>query len=339
VFIGVGVGIGLLDAPAAAGGVSAPSNSVAPAVTGTVQVGQTLTSTTGTWSGSPSYAYQWKRGGANISGETASTYVLALADVGTNIVCAVTATNAGGSVSADSNTTAVGNNPYVITAKTVAWWTADAGITSSSGNVSSWVDRISSIDMTQTGADSIKPSYSATGWNASAPGVTFDGDALMSTANVPAAIPTGANASEIWVVFDCTSAGADADITRDMMSYGGTTNGTYRSIRRASSSSVNRIRAADGTTTTSNTTADIAGRHYGRASWTGTAQDVSADGGTAASAAVTPATGTTRVRFGNTPAIGTTGFEGVIRDGFILNAVPTAGEITALNAYCSGRAA
>ena len=81
-----------------------PSNSGAPAITGTAQEGQTLTCSTGTWSGSPTYTYQWKRNGNNIGGATSSTYLVALADVGQNILCTVTATNFVGSASANSNT-------------------------------------------------------------------------------------------------------------------------------------------------------------------------------------------------------------------------------------------
>ncbi len=84
----------------------APVNSVLPAITGTAQEGQTLTSSTGTWSGSPTYARQWKRDGVAISGATASTYVLTTADVGTVITVTVTATNTGGSASATSTGTA-----------------------------------------------------------------------------------------------------------------------------------------------------------------------------------------------------------------------------------------
>lgn len=84
----------------------APANTVAPAITGLLSVGSTLTCSTGTWTGypTPTYAYQWKNGGTNISGETASTYVIDAGDVGDNIKCTVTATNASGSDSEDSNT-------------------------------------------------------------------------------------------------------------------------------------------------------------------------------------------------------------------------------------------
>lgn len=335
--LGLGLGLGLADTiPAVV--ASAPANTVAPVASGTLQVGQTLSCTDGTWTGSPSptFTYQWQRDGVDIGGETNATYVVALADIGKTIRRNVTGTNSEGSATASSNGLAVPNTPYAITAKTVGWWTADAGVTSSGGLVSSWVDRIASIDLTQS-TDANKPSYSATGWNTAQPGLTFDGARGLSSANVPASFPTGANASEIWAVFDCTSTAADGDITRDMVSYGGTSNGTYRSLLRASASSVNRLRARDGSVTSSNTAVDIAGRHYGRGSWTGSSQDVYPDGGAATSAALTPATGTTRIRVGNTPAILTTGFEGVLRDVFVLNAVPSAGEITALNAYCAGR--
>ena len=85
-------------------GGNTPVNTVAPAITGTAQEGQTLTCSTGTWSGSPTYAYQWKRNGSNIGSATNSTYVLVTADVGQSIKCTVTATNFIGSATADSNT-------------------------------------------------------------------------------------------------------------------------------------------------------------------------------------------------------------------------------------------
>lgn len=83
-----------------------PVNTVAPAITGTAQEGQTLTCSTGTWTGTPTitYAYQWKRNNVNIGSATNSTYLLVAADVGQSIKCTVTATNGVGSANADSNT-------------------------------------------------------------------------------------------------------------------------------------------------------------------------------------------------------------------------------------------
>lgn len=85
---------------------SAPSNTVAPAITGTAQEGQTVTCSTGTWTGTPTitYAYQWKRNGSNIGSATNSTYTLVTADVSQSITCEVTASNAVGSTNATSNT-------------------------------------------------------------------------------------------------------------------------------------------------------------------------------------------------------------------------------------------
>lgn len=84
----------------------APSNSVAPVISGSLPVGSTLTTTDGTWLGypTPTYAYQWKRNGSNIAGQTANTHVTVAADVDASITCAVTATNASGNATTSSNT-------------------------------------------------------------------------------------------------------------------------------------------------------------------------------------------------------------------------------------------
>jgi hypothetical protein len=87
----------------------APTNYALPVVSGTATVGQTLSCTTGGWSGypAPTYAYQWVRGAAtNISGATSSTYTLVDADYNNTVKCTVTATNSAGSASATSAATA-----------------------------------------------------------------------------------------------------------------------------------------------------------------------------------------------------------------------------------------
>jgi PKD repeat protein len=85
------------------GGGTVPVNTALPTVTGFAGQGQTLTSTTGTWSNSPtSYAYQWQRcdtSGAAcqpIAGATAQTYLLVAADAGKTVRSSVTATNGSG---------------------------------------------------------------------------------------------------------------------------------------------------------------------------------------------------------------------------------------------------
>lgn len=87
--------------------IAVPVNTVLPAITGTAIEGETLTASTGTWTGfAPiTYARQWKRGGVAISGATGATYVQTAADVGSALTITVTATNAGGSASATSAAT------------------------------------------------------------------------------------------------------------------------------------------------------------------------------------------------------------------------------------------
>lgn len=81
-----------------------PVNTVAPVVSGTLIVAAMLSCTTGTWTNTPtSYAYQWRRDGVDIGGETASTHTLVLDDVGKMMTCLVTATNADGSTPQISN--------------------------------------------------------------------------------------------------------------------------------------------------------------------------------------------------------------------------------------------
>ena len=91
--------------------ISPPINTVAPVASGTPEVGQTLSCTTGTWSPTgDSYSYQWQYYDGtwnNIGGATSSTWVVDISgavDVTDSIKCVVTATNGGGSVAADSNT-------------------------------------------------------------------------------------------------------------------------------------------------------------------------------------------------------------------------------------------
>lgn len=87
-------------------GIGYPINTVAPAITGTARVGQTLTSTTGTWGGTPTYKRQWYAGGVAISGATSATYIPVTGDIGKTITVVVTATNVQGSTSKTSAATA-----------------------------------------------------------------------------------------------------------------------------------------------------------------------------------------------------------------------------------------
>jgi hypothetical protein len=97
---------------------------VPPALSGTAQDGQTLSTTDGTWTGvpPPTFAYQWFADGVEIPGATSSTYVLTSAEIGTNVSVRVTATNASGSVEALSGTTVdvIAGGSLHLSAQTIA---------------------------------------------------------------------------------------------------------------------------------------------------------------------------------------------------------------------------
>jgi hypothetical protein len=88
-----------------------PTNSGAPTISGTNRVGSTLTATAGTWSGSPSYSYQWQNsttsGGTytNIAYATGSTYIPKGESLGKFVRVSVTATDAVGSTTVSSSPT------------------------------------------------------------------------------------------------------------------------------------------------------------------------------------------------------------------------------------------
>ena len=92
-------------------------NNSRPTVAGTATVGQQLTASPGSWTGSPTptYTYAWQRcdsTGANcapISGAGSATYTVASADAGNTLEVAVTASNTAGSVTATSTPIAVGS--------------------------------------------------------------------------------------------------------------------------------------------------------------------------------------------------------------------------------------
>jgi len=71
-------------------------NVALPTITGTAEVGETLTGHVGTWSNNPtSYSYQWRRGGGNIAGANALTFGVTGGEVGHVIEFVVTASKAG----------------------------------------------------------------------------------------------------------------------------------------------------------------------------------------------------------------------------------------------------
>jgi hypothetical protein len=93
----------------ATGGGAVPRNTARPTITGDPQVGESLTATEGTWSGSPtSFAFQWQRCDldaivcGDVPGATGRSYGVRAADVGFRVRVEVNARNASGAGTATS---------------------------------------------------------------------------------------------------------------------------------------------------------------------------------------------------------------------------------------------
>jgi hypothetical protein len=135
----------------------APVNSVLPAVIGTAQVGQTVSTDNGTWSTYPSvtntYTYQWQRcapGCANIPGATTQNYLLAAADGGAKVRVGVTATTIGGATgptySAQTSTVTLPPAPTNTVAPTITGTAQDGQLLSA--HLGTWTG-VAPINYTQ----------------------------------------------------------------------------------------------------------------------------------------------------------------------------------------------
>jgi prepilin-type N-terminal cleavage/methylation domain-containing protein len=146
---------------------AAPSNTAAPSLSGTAKDGQTVSTTNGTWVGTPtiSYTYQWQfsasSGGpwSNIGGATSSSYAIPYGThTGKYLRAAVTASNAAGAATADSAASAqVAAAPPVNTSLPTTSGTATVGNTLTASN-GSW-----------TGTPTISYTYQ---WQSSANGTS-----------------------------------------------------------------------------------------------------------------------------------------------------------------------
>src|SRR5579884_707402 len=101
-------------APAGTSPTARPQNLKPPQIVGTVQDGQTLTSSVGTWTGSPTkFTYRWRR--CNAAGTSCIAIPHAIGprrtltpdDIGSTLSLVVTATGKGGAASATAATTGV----------------------------------------------------------------------------------------------------------------------------------------------------------------------------------------------------------------------------------------
>ena len=83
--------------------VTTPTNTVAPTIIGTPKVGVPTAVNPGTWTGARTGTnYQWRIAGANVSGQTGSTYTPIASDATKALSCSVNVSNSAGSAGATS---------------------------------------------------------------------------------------------------------------------------------------------------------------------------------------------------------------------------------------------
>jgi hypothetical protein len=129
--------------------LAGPTNSAAPTVAGTAAVGQTLSATAGTWSGSPvpKLTYQWfactndssTDSCTAITGATRNTFRLVTAQAATHIRVRVTATNSITATSAFSSATAAIGSPPIASGTLTQSGTASVGSTLTLADGLTWV--------------------------------------------------------------------------------------------------------------------------------------------------------------------------------------------------------
>lgn len=220
-------------------------------------------------------------------------------------------------------------SPNELSGSILAWWDAGVGITVTGAGVSSWVDRISGLELVQS-TDANRPAYSATGFNGS-PGLTFDGTAdYLSMESQPFGSDDGN--FEVWAVLQNDAAGA-------------TTGNKFAVTIGAPSASGNMVRNTNNVmrSTTgvavAEATGPFASRHLARSIFKTGLASIQMDGGTAVTAVVDPAIGSTRTRVGSNISDTAGAFwHGKIRD-VIVTRLLAEEDATLLETFLLGRRA
>ena len=212
-----------------------PANTAVPTISGTTTFGQVLTSTTGTWSNSPTYSYQWSRaatsGGSytNISGATSSTYTLVTADVGQYLKSTVTATNGSGSASATSSATAqiAKATPTFSAWSNVTKTFGDANYTVTAPSVTGSLAGSFGYSSSNTGVISISgTTFTVAGGGSATITATFTptDSASYNTATTTNTVTVN-KAAQTAITITTTTATYGSNLT--LASTGGSTGGTY----------------------------------------------------------------------------------------------------------------
>lgn len=229
-------------------GSLAPTALTPPTVAGTPDIGQTMTATPGTYSGTPTPTVtgKWQLNGVDIPGATALTFVITLTQslpTGGVLTYFETASNGVGSPATQTSNSFTVFNPMLVATLTSMWDAEDTGkITQSGGIVSTWTSSTpDAIALTQ-GTAGFRPTYNATGFNGR-PAVIADGvDDFLRTSGV--FTPVGATPEEFWYVGsqDRPTSTAGVNFVFGQGNANGTGN-TARQFGRIVASSSNRATA------------------------------------------------------------------------------------------------
>lgn len=223
--------------------------------------------------------------------------------------------------------------PLALGSKLKAWWAPPGGgnTTLNGSGIASWTDEVGGYGLAQATA-SKQPAYSATGFSGAAC-ATFDGvDDYLELGPVPAGIPTGSAASEIWA--SCSQDALVADTgARFVVGYGGGF-ANQRRLARLVTSGVNQFAISSNSGTAAVSPGDFSGVHVVRGVFNGGDQ-AEMDGVAGALVSKTISTSTTLLRLGLSTASTAGPWKGAIRQVLITDAL-TSGEAASLLAYLNG---
>ena len=228
-----------------------------------------------------------------------------------------------------------GWSPIALGASLFEWWSADGGITQSSGMVSAWQGRKAGRTLTQS-TSSARPVWSATSFGGSA-GLFFDGndDSLFSM-DAAGWFPTGSSPLEMWaVVQQDAPTGSDTAI-RCAASIGNNSLNTDLRMRRQEQTGANRYQATVGTGSAFST-ASVSGvafssRHVLRLAASATSYQLVLDTSPVVTTSAAKAVDAARVAIGATPPGNSQYWRGIIRH-VLVTAPLTSDQAARLGAY------
>ena len=309
----------------------APEITGVPTISGTAEVGQTLTATAASVTGTPTPArtWQWERNGAAISGATAATYALVTADAGTNITVVQTETNVAGFDIAESTAVSVAGGFAISSlyeAGAYHWDTSDTStLTEVSGEITQVRDKTGNGNHLNFSVAGKRPAL--TTWN----GVqALDARPDKYGVHTVNANSTGTAHEEFWAVWSDRPGVSDNAF---LATVGGATT-TRREVQ------IRKLTYGSGTTLLG-----VAGNfgptlrrtviQHVSLNAAGTTQTMSNDGRTLSgtTAVTTPATG---LGFAAT-ATGTTAANAIIGERFVINRELTLTERANVTAYLTNK--